>query len=207
MTSHAPTTQRAAQKQESKNRLLRVASRTLRKLGSAKLSINDVSAQAGLTHGAFYAHFKNKKDLLRQAFHAAFDHRDTWLATASAPTPKQRKAQLIANYLTPEHRDHPENGCAFAACAHDIAKAGAEEKSAFEAELKTSLARVEELLSEAKPGAKSGPKSENEKAEAINLISTCVGAILLSRAVEDPHFSQSILTAARDISGAPNKGK
>lgn len=211
MTSHAPTTQRAAQKQESKNRLLRVASRTLRKLGSTKLSINDVSAQAGLTHGAFYAHFKNKKDLLRQAFHAAFDHRDTWLATASAPTPKQRKAQLIANYLTPEHRDHPENGCAFAACAHDIAKAGAEEKSAFEAELKTSLARVEELLSEAKPGAKlgakSGPKSENEKAEAINLISTCVGAILLSRAVEDPHFSQSILNAARDISGAPNKGK
>ena len=59
MTSHAPTTQRAAQKLESKNRLLRVSSRALRKFGASKLSINEVTAQAGLTHGAFYAHFKN----------------------------------------------------------------------------------------------------------------------------------------------------
>ena len=199
MTSHAPTTPRAAQKLESKNRLLRVASRALRKLGSTKLSINDVTAQAGLTHGAFYAHFKNKKDLLRQAFHAAFDHRETWLASASAPAPEQRKAQLITNYLTPEHRDHPENGCAFAACAHDIAQAGEEEKRAFEAELKTSLARVENILST--------PGNKPETAQAINLISTCVGAMVLARAVKDPLFSKQILETARGLTDAPTKGK
>lgn len=198
MTSHAPTTQRAAQKIESKNRLLRAASKALRKLGSTKLSINDVTAQANLTHGAFYAHFKNKKDLLRQAFHAAFDHRDTWLASASAASPEQRKAQLIASYLTPEHRDHPENGCAFAACAHDIAQAGAEEKHAFEAELKISLARIEDILATS--------SNTPETAQALNLISTCVGAMVLARAVEDPIFSQKILETAHALTGAPTKG-
>ncbi|MBV1885860.1 MAG: TetR/AcrR family transcriptional regulator [Parvibaculaceae bacterium] len=199
MTSHAPTTQRAAQKLKSKNRLLRVASRALRKFGASKLSINDVTAQAGLTHGAFYAHFKNKRDLLRQAFHAAFDHRETWLATASAPSPDKRKAQLIASYLTPEHRDHPENGCAFAACALDVARGEPEAKQAFEEELKISLARVEGLLTSSSTTA--------EKAEAINLISTCVGAMVLSRAVDDPQFSQAILDTARDLSDAQSKGK
>ncbi len=199
MTSHAPTTQRAAQKLESKNRLLRVASRALRKFGASKLSINEITAQAGLTHGAFYAHFKNKKDLLRQAFHAAFDHRDTWLASASAPTPDKRKAQLIASYLTPEHRDHPENGCAFAACGLDVARGEPEAKQAFEDELKISLARVEDLLATSKSGS--------EKAQALNLISTCVGAMVLSRAVDDPHFSQIILETARGFSDAQSKGK
>ncbi|MBV1933312.1 MAG: TetR/AcrR family transcriptional regulator [Parvibaculaceae bacterium] len=199
MTSHAPTTQRAAQKLESKNRLLRVASRALRKFGASKLSINEVTAQAGLTHGAFYAHFKNKKDLLRQAFHAAFDHRETWLATASAPTPDKRKAQLIASYLTPEHRDHPENGCAFAACGLDVARGEPEAKQAFEGELKISLARVEALLSSS--------NTTTEKTEALTLISTCVGAMVLSRAVDDPQFSQTILDTAREFSDAQSKGK
>src|SRR6202000_1221206 len=59
-------------KQQTRAKILRVASRAIRARGPHRVAVADVMARAGLTHGGFYAHFKSKDDLVAAAIEAMF---------------------------------------------------------------------------------------------------------------------------------------
>jgi len=187
---------RADEKAEARERIIVAASKLIRERGIAGLKVADVMADAGLTHGAFYAHFDNKEVLVEAAFHAALDHREAWFKSAEKQPRTERLNHLAESYLSKRHRDAPDKGCAFAALARDFAQAGGPLPGVFEAELNVSLKRLTTLLED---GAA-------DSQQAMGLLSLCVGGMVLARAVDDPALSDNLLKAAARF-GALNAPK
>src|SRR5882724_9038795 len=99
-------------KQVTHRRILEAASQAFREQGVAETGVDEVMRRAGLTHGGFYAHFRDKTELVAEACAAAFDaavpnlDRIARQATAAA-----RARMLIDSYLSVRHRDNRGSGC------------------------------------------------------------------------------------------------
>lgn len=169
-------------KEAVRERIVRVASKALRKEGPAGISIPSLMKKAGLTHGAFYVHFKKRDDLLAAAVNFAAD------ATAEGlfrGAPDLHCA--LERYLSSEHVKHPEGGCVVAALGADAPREKASVRKAFHRAAQGLLMLVEE-----KRGAAKTPSDES-----IRIACQMVGAITLARMVDDPALEARILHAAR----------
>lgn len=189
---------RSELKTASLNRILESAARRLRCEGLEGAAIATVMKDAGLTHGAFYSHFSNKEELAAAAFrHALVDNRPRWIGGTRDAGWAARLARLARRYLTPGHRDTPEDGCALAAVAGDAARGTAAFRQTFEQELLKSLAAIS-ATGEAKTTERSGNEAEPVPVdEGLAFLALCIGGLTLSRAVADPALSDRILAACR----------
>ena len=101
-------------KDATRRRILEVASRQFRENGVAAAGLAGIMAKAGLTNGAFYAHFKSKDALVAAAIGKMFESaRTRWEKTAGL-------GAYIEWYLSAEHRDARETGCPVVALASDV---------------------------------------------------------------------------------------
>lgn len=181
-------TRRSELKAESLQRILDAGAVRLRQEGLAGAAIGSVMGDAGLTHGAFYAHFANKGELAIAALqHALRDNRAHWVGELRPESWGQRLRRLAGRYLTKTHRDKPADGCALAAVATEAARSDVPFRRAYEAELRKSLQGI--CCGSHGDAALEGQQFE----DAIALMALCVGGISLARAVEDGPFSEQIL--------------
>jgi TetR/AcrR family transcriptional regulator, transcriptional repressor for nem operon len=159
-------------------RIVKEASRLFRERGFENVTVGEVMKAAGLTHGAFYAHFGSKQ-ALQEAAVAYGQELSAGRARSHGPTKNGRRA-YADRYLSPRHRDNPSDGCTMAALAPEVARSTPELKAAFERGL-------EEILS----------ASGGDRKEAIFQTAALVGAVALARAVEDPRLADEILESVR----------
>src|SRR3954468_18844938 len=115
MRSATPTA-RAAAKHATHERIVEVAARAIRRSGYGGTGVADIMKEAGLTHGAFYAHFPSREAMLAEAADRAGAD---WLVTvasavAGAP-PEKALAAMLRAYLSKEHAADAEFGCPVAA--------------------------------------------------------------------------------------------
>src|SRR5215469_16731566 len=110
-------------------RIIKEASRLFRERGFENVSVGEVMKAAGLTHGAFYAHFSSKEEL--QAAAVAYGMKVS-LERMQRSTDKMRKGSFADRYLSRWHRDNPGDGCTMAALAQEVARSTPELKAAFE---------------------------------------------------------------------------
>ena len=111
-------------KEQTRKRILEIAGAQFRAKGIEGTGVASLMADAGLTHGGFYAHFKSKHDLVREALSAAHaSNRETWAASKAARDRDEDGLEaLVRSYLRTVHRDRPEAGCAVAALAPEVAR-------------------------------------------------------------------------------------
>ena len=64
---HAKLNTRAAAKEASHERIVTAAARAIRRSGYDGTGVADIMKEAGLTHGAFYAHFTSREAMLTEA--------------------------------------------------------------------------------------------------------------------------------------------
>ncbi|WP_409524228.1 TetR family transcriptional regulator [Nitrincola sp. MINF-07-Sa-05] len=57
-----------AEAEQTRQQLLEVSMRIFSEKGLANTSLKEIAAEAGVTHGALYWHFKNRDELLRQLY-------------------------------------------------------------------------------------------------------------------------------------------
>src|SRR4051794_41695977 len=86
-------------------------------------------SDAGLTNGAFYAHFSSKNDLIATVVAAELGAQRE--AMAALPPGREYVAQLVRGYLSVEHRDHPGEGCPSAALIEEICRGGERVRAAY----------------------------------------------------------------------------
>lgn len=163
-------------------RIVKEASRLFRERGFENVTVSDVMKAAGLTHGAFYAHFGSKQ-ALQEAAVAYGQGLSAGRARSHGATKSGRQA-YADGYLSPRHRDSPGNGCTMAALAPEVARSTPELKTAFERGL-------EEILS----------ASGGDRKEAIFQTATLLGGVVLARAVRNPQLSEEILKSVRQKLG------
>lgn len=159
--------------------------RLFRDRGFSGVNISDLMKAAGLTHGSFYNHFASKQTLASECIlHAASQ---SLTKMERYPTTEAGHQNYIKAYLSVAHRDDPGNGCLMAALASEIGR---------ELPAKKSMTRHVELFIEKLSShfPWSGKRAKRAKrAEAIRMTASLVGAVILSRAVEDEAFSREIL--------------
>src|SRR6266567_9637078 len=111
-------------------RIIKEASRLFRERGFENVTVGEVMKAAGLTHGAFYAHFASKLDLQKSAI--AYGQGLTASRNRSYGATKIGRKAYADRYLSPRHRDNPGDGCTMAALAQEVARSTPELKAAFE---------------------------------------------------------------------------
>ena len=158
-------------------RIVKEASRLFREHGFENVSVGEVMKAAGLTHGAFYAHFGSKEEL--QAAAVAYGQKVS-LGRLQRSKRKKNKGSFTDLYLSRWHRDNPGDGCTMAALAQEVARSTPELKAAFEQGL-------ENMLS-----AQGG-----DRKEAIFQVAALIGGVALARAVQDHRLSEEILKSVR----------
>lgn len=169
------------------DRVLAEAARLFRERGFEGVNVAAVMRAAGLTHGAFYAHFDSKDALAAAAAERALGEMLGHVArAAAAPDPE---GAFAAGYLDPAHRDAPGAGCAIAALGPEVAR-HPEARGPFT----RTLGRVVDAMAAAF-GRRRDPAED--RARALATLSTLVGALVLARAVDDPALSDEVLAAAR----------
>jgi TetR/AcrR family transcriptional repressor of nem operon len=171
-------------KEITRQRIIDVASERFRKDGIANVGIAGVMADAGLTHGGFYAHFESKDDLLREAVAAAAARTNARLDRAAAAG--QGVEARIRRYLRAAHRDTPAQGCVIATLAAEITRLDTVTREAFSGHVENMLARLAAQLPEDMPQAARRPA-------AVGVFSVMLGALQLARSVSDPAASDKIL--------------
>src|SRR5476651_2721744 len=96
-----------AHKHATRRKIVEAASQAFRERGVAETGVDEVMRRAGLTHGGFYAHFRDKSELVAEACATTFDTAVINLdRIAAQPTPARRARVLIDSYLSARHRDN-----------------------------------------------------------------------------------------------------
>ena len=123
-------------RRQTHSRIVENASYGLRQKGAEGFSVVDLMKLAGLTHGGFYNHFDLRAALVGEAIAFAMDQMtERWKKLADGKANAERFEALIADYLSPRHRDNPRHGCALPTLAADVARSSPSEQQALASKL------------------------------------------------------------------------
>src|SRR5213596_2098071 len=120
-------------KQATRQRILEAAGRRFKQYGIDGAGVASVMSDAGLTNGAFYAHFHSKEDLVANVL--ADQLRAQRQSFDAQPPDRGGLEEFIRSYLSPQHRDQYAGGCPSAALLDEIARRPAATKQVFTNEL------------------------------------------------------------------------
>jgi TetR/AcrR family transcriptional repressor of nem operon len=172
---------------ENRARVVKVAARLYRERGFDGIGVADIMKAAGLTHGGFYGQFGSKEELMAEAgARALAESNAAWQRLLQA-APDDQLAAITGAYLSPRHRDNPGRGCALAALGADAARSAPAVKRALTEGFNTLL----EVLAGVIPGRTKAAKRD----KALVAYAGMVGALVLSRTVDDAALSEEILQA------------
>ena len=183
-------------KAETRQRIIGEAARRFRKDGIEGTGLVPLMKALGLTHGGFYAHFESKDALVQASLEAAAEQTlERWQASgagepaAGAPAandPASTPLRAIIDwYLSPQHRDEPEDGCPLPTLAAELGLRGQPSTTAD-----TMVAHMSAQLADSRLATGAGR-------EGIVALAAMVGALTLARAVSDRDASDGILAAVR----------
>jgi TetR/AcrR family transcriptional repressor of nem operon len=170
-----------ADKAASHERIVKTASRRIRRDGIDSISVGELMNDAGLTHGGFYRHFDSRDDLVAEAVDTALAQGSERIHAAAKLGGPAALTAIIDGYLSPLHRDKPETGCAVAALPADIARANPHARAAYSRQVRSYVALLAEVTAARNPD------------EVRLILAALVGALVLARAVDDRGLSDEIL--------------
>jgi TetR/AcrR family transcriptional repressor of nem operon len=173
---------------ENRETVINVASRLFRERGFDGIGLKDLMKGAGLTQGGFYKQFASKEDLAAQASRRALESASRRWSDAAAENPDDPLGAVIAFYLSADHRAEKMDGCPIVALGSDAARQGPDVKAAFEAGIKAHLEVLGRFIAES--------DGEESSGKAMAILTTMVGAVTLSRVVNDPDLAQAFLDTA-----------
>jgi AcrR family transcriptional regulator len=174
------------EKQASHERIVDVATARILEAGTEAPGVAEIMQAAGLTHGGFYRHFKDKDELYAEAVR--------WFLCEEAPKPwrrlghsghKARAERIVDAYFSRGHFDDNESCCPLIALPSDVARGGEEVKAAYQDVLEKLLELLQAHLA--------GPLARER---ALSVVALCVGGLVTARGVTDPGLAQELRRAA-----------
>jgi AcrR family transcriptional regulator len=183
------TTARSAAKEATHERIVSVAARAIRRSGYDGTGVADIMKEAGLTHGAFYAHFDSREAMLAEAAAKACAESAAAAAKAVASVPLGMALEsMLGSYLSRGHVEQVEFGCPLAALGSETMRQAPEVRRVATRHIKEMV----DLIARQSPDW--GQPAAHER--AMVTVATMVGALLLARAVDEPALSDGLREAA-----------
>ncbi|WP_454743604.1 TetR/AcrR family transcriptional regulator [Cupriavidus necator] len=180
---------RSAAKEASHERIVAAAARAIRRSGYDGAGVADIMKDAGLTHGAFYAHFPSREAMLAEAAdRACAESAAVAEDVVASATPETALESMLRAYLSKEHLELVEGGCPLAALGSETPRQTPEVRRATTRHIKAMTDLVARQSPDwGQPGAHD---------QALVTLATMVGALVLARAVDEPVLSDRLLEAA-----------
>ena len=181
-------------KEQTRKRVLDVAAARFRAQGIEATGVAGLMADAGLTHGGFYAHFKSKDDLVRAAIAEAHARsRETWASEVKVAKERGEDGleTIVRRYLRTAHRDRPEAGCSVAALAQEIARNERQTRDVMAQAADEMAAIIASELPASVP-------DEKARETAYAIFALLIGTLQLARVTTDKALSEAILQSGQD---------
>jgi TetR/AcrR family transcriptional regulator, transcriptional repressor for nem operon len=177
-------------KDATRKHILDVASRRFRKDGIAATGLACIMKDAGLTNGAFYAHFSSKAALVEEVVITSLENfNDEFVSRFGEKGSRLR--EFIRVYLGTDHRDNPKRGCPTSALVAEIGRAPRPIKKAYTNSIEVFFRLLSEAMDSTDPAL--------ARQQGIALFALAVGSLQLARAVTDKHLSEEIMQAGIEV--------
>ncbi|MFJ4724687.1 TetR family transcriptional regulator [Streptomyces luteogriseus] len=171
-------------KQVTRQRIIETAGRRFKRDGIDGSGISTLMADAGLTNGAFYAHFESKDDLVATAVAEQLRAQYANLVEQAAPGIAGVE-QIVRWYLSPQHRDSPDDGCPSAALLDEIGRCPVATRQAYTDGVLAVVDGICERLAPADP--------RSVRTKTLTVYAMMVGTLQLARALADERLADELL--------------
>jgi AcrR family transcriptional regulator len=179
----------AGHRTEVRKKIVDSARRLFNRHGFDNVSVQQIMAGAGLTHGGFYSYFKSKSDLYTEVlgcFLTDPEWKSCWEGVHVDLSSTDVGPQVVRAYLSRQHFDDVENSCPMVALPSDVARSGKNVKRAYETMFKAMVNILERSVAEKNP-------SRRTKARAIAAL--CVGGMVAARSLADATLANELRDA------------
>jgi TetR/AcrR family transcriptional repressor of nem operon len=176
-------------KEQTRALILAGAGRSFRSHGYDGSGVDGVAKAAGVTSGAFYAHFKSKADAFRETVVAGMQELETAIRNLRAQSESNWRERFVDFYLGEKRTCALTESCALQSLTGEVARADGETREAYEERLRGVIDAAAKGMHDASPKAR--------RNEAIVMLALLSGGVSLARAVKDPAFSAEIALAIR----------
>ncbi len=175
-------------KQATRRRILDAAGRRFKQDGIDGAGVATVMSDAGLTNGAFYAHFSSKEDLVANVL--ADQLRDQRQSFEDQTSDGAGLEAFVRTYLSAEHRDQSAEGCPSAALLDEIARRPSDTREIFTDEV---MGVIGDIASRLNPA-----DAEAARADALTVFGLMVGTLQLARTLTDRDLSDQLLAQGQN---------
>ncbi len=177
----------AQHKQDTRQRILESARRLFNSKGFSEVSIGEIMEDAGLTHGGFYRHFRDKGELYAEAVRRFLceEAPKPWQQRGGSSPRKPRGQRIVDAYFSLDHFGDCETCCPLIGLPSDVSRSTDDVKAAY----REVLERLLDILQ-----ADLDPPQARER--ALAMVALCVGGMVAARSVDDPVLSDELRRAA-----------
>jgi TetR/AcrR family transcriptional repressor of nem operon len=180
-------------KAEKRRLIIDSARKLFNRRGFESVSLQQIMAGAGLTHGGFYSYFKSKSDLYAEVLGCFFtdpDWKNCWEGVHVDLSSTDVGPQVVRAYLSRQHYEDVENSCPMVALPTDVARSGESARRVFETVFRAMVSVLERGLVD-----KRGPR--RKKAQAIATM--CIGGMIVARTVVDQDAANELRRACTEM--------
>jgi TetR/AcrR family transcriptional regulator, transcriptional repressor for nem operon len=183
----------AAHRVEVKKKIIESARRLFNRHGFDNVSLQQIMAGAGLTHGGFYSYFPSKADLYAEVLGCFFtdpNWKSCWEGVEVDLSSTDVGPQVVRAYLSRQHFDDVENSCPMVALPSDVARSHKAAKRVFQTVFLAMVRALERSLP-----AKKDRRHVNGQA----LAALCVGGMVVARAMVDTEHADDLREACMNV--------
>jgi TetR/AcrR family transcriptional regulator, transcriptional repressor for nem operon len=173
--------------------IVAAARRLFNRFGFDRVSIQQIMATAGLTHGGFYRHFDSKSDLYAETLGCFFtdpNWNNNWEGVEIDPSAADIGAQIVRAYLSRQHFEDVDNSCPMVALPSDVARSGKAAKQAYQTVFKAMVDTLQR-----------GSKRHDapDRALALSIAALCAGGMIIARASDDRMLADEVREACMAV--------
>jgi TetR/AcrR family transcriptional repressor of nem operon len=176
-----------------KKNIIDSARRLFNRHGFESVSLQQIMAGAGLTHGGFYSYFKSKSDLYAAVLGCFFtdpEWKSCWEGVHVDLSSTDVGPQVVRAYLSRQHFEDVENSCPMVALPTDVARSGASAKRAFATVFKAMVSVLERSLIQT-------DRRRRTTAQAIAALS--IGGMVVARTMADRALADELRAACTAV--------
>src|ERR1700726_2996004 len=178
---------------EQKRAIIDSARKLFNRSGFDNVSIQQIMAGAGLTHGGFYSYFKSKSDLYAEVLTCFFtdpNWKSCWEGVKVDLSSGDAGPQVVRAYLSRQHFENVEDSCPMVALPTDVARSGESARRAFETVFRAMVSVLERSMVEAVP---------RRRTTAQATAALCIGGMVVARTVVDRAVADELREACMSV--------
>src|SRR5215472_13732005 len=169
-----------------KKNIIDSARRLFNRHGFENVSIEQIMAGAGLTHGGFYSYFNSKSDLYAEVLGCFFtdpEWKSCWEGVHVDLSSSDVGSQVVRAYLSRQHFEDIENSCPMVALPTDVARSGVSAKRAFETVFKAMVSVLERSLVR---------NDRPRRVRAQSIAALAIGGMVVARTMVDRGLADNL---------------